>query len=170
VTGRPIAGFPLAAGYRITATPLLQNGRLFAVDATGSLKVWAIEGLGDIWWGQQYGDRFNANFVRLVAEGGGETFDGLFAPDEVYNWPNPIRDGRTYFRLMPVQDAAVKITIIDGAGELIDVIDLGVVRGGASMDIPWQTEAASGLYYARIEAISTDGAKESVLVKMAVIR
>jgi hypothetical protein len=38
------------------------------------------------------------------------------------------------------------------------------------MDIPWQTEAASGLYYARIEAISTDGAKESVLVKMAVIR
>lgn len=169
-TGRPAPGFPLASGFSLTATPLLHQNQVFTVDAAGKLSAWTVNELNGSWWGQQHADRFNTNFVRLMPDGENQRPDGLFFPGEVYNWPNPVREGLTHFRLWPAQDVDVTIKIVDGAGTLIDELTPGTIRGGASVDIPWRTEASSGLYFARVEAVTSDGTRETALIKMAIIR
>ncbi|MEZ4700903.1 MAG: hypothetical protein R2834_11275 [Rhodothermales bacterium] len=170
--GEQVAGFPLAVGREAWATPLLQDERLVAVDVDGHLAGWTIDGLNDIWWGKLYQGPGNGSAVTLTTPAPGPEAgnDGLLVAADTYNWPNPIRDGRTFVRLRPTRDVRVRITIVDAAGSLIDRIDVPDVRAGVPTDIPWQTEAASGIYYARIEATDASGATETALVKMAVIR
>ena len=96
--------------------------------------------------------------------------EGFLKQGEVYNWPNPVRDGRTFFRLATRIDVDVRITIIDGAGTLVDRLDVGLVRAQSPVDIQWTTEVGSGLYFARVEAFDANGKSETSLIKMAVIR
>jgi len=168
--GRELAGFPLAAGRSITATPMIDGNRIYTVSTSGSLSVWETSLISGAWWGMQGVDRFNSNFVRSVTDApvGGQ--EGVLQADEVYNWPNPIRDGETFFRLTTSTDAEVRITIIDAAGTLVDRLEAGLVRAQAPVDIQWATDAGSGLYFARVEATDANGNSETTLIKMAVIR
>ncbi|MDZ4700948.1 MAG: hypothetical protein SH809_14670 [Rhodothermales bacterium] len=169
--GELVAGFPLAVGRYLQATPLLQDGQLFAVDDKGVLAGWAIDGLHDIWWGRLFQGNTNASFVTLTPPAPEpQPGDGLLVAAETYNWPNPIRDGRTFVRIRPTRDVRVRITIVDAAGGLVDRIDVSDARAGVPTDILWQTDAASGLYYARIEATDASGSTETALIKLAVIR
>ncbi len=172
--GRLMPGFPLAVGEGIGGTPLLDAGRLFSVDVNGAVQAWQIDGILDTWWGQQYGDVYHTSYVELEPVFESESRSGnsasLLPSDETYNWPNPIRDGETFFRLTPAQDARVQITIIDAAGGLVDQITVENVRGSTATDIRWQTDVPSGLYFARVEARSADGTVETKLIKMAVVR
>ncbi|MFK7847019.1 MAG: T9SS type A sorting domain-containing protein, partial [Rhodothermales bacterium] len=168
------AGFPLAVGARITATPLIRGNVLYAVDNEGAFKAWELVNLNSVWWGEQYANLFNSSFVKAEAvgeeSGGSSGENALLVADENYNWPNPIRNGETHFRLFPSQDARVTITIIDVAGALIDTIEVENVRGETSTDILWQTDAASGLYFARVEAVAGDGTSETKLIRIAIVR
>ena len=166
-------GFPLAVGARITATPLIIDDGLYAVDGEGGIKAWRLENSGDVWWGQQYGGSGNTSFVEWdgIRESGiGSRTSALLIPEENYNWPNPIREGETYFRVAPSQDVRVTITIIDAAGGLIDTLVAENVRGATTTDILWQTDAASGLYFARMEAVAADGSSETKLIRIAIVR
>ncbi len=173
--GQQVPGFPLAVGEGIATTPLIDGGRLFGVDVNGAVQAWEIAGMLDPLWGQQYGNAYHTSYVKLepvpgesASQNGGGT--ALLPSDETYNWPNPIRQGETFFRLTPAQDARVTITIIDTAGGLVDEITVENVRGGTATDVLWQTDAPSGLYIARVEARSADGASETKLIKMAIVR
>ena len=168
--GRELTGFPLPVGRSITATPLIQDNRIYAVSEAGSISVWESSLIADARWGIQGGNRFNSNFVRVVTDAPGSSTDGLLVSEDVYNWPNPIRQGQTFFRLTSSTDVDVRITIIDAAGTLIDRLEAGLVRAQAPVDVQWTTDAASGLYFARIEATDTNGNSETSLIKMAVIR
>ncbi len=169
--GEQVVGFPLAAGRAPLANPLLQDKQLMVVDRGGVLVGWEIDGLSDIWWGKLYQGPANGSAVVLANPAPEPQPEGaLLAAGETYNWPNPVRDGRTFIRLNPTRDARVRITIVDAAGALIDRIDVPDVRGGVPTDILWQTDAASGLYYARIEATDASGSTETALIKLAVIR
>ena len=164
-------GFPLAVGADIPATPLLRNGNLYAVDSTGTVSAWQLQDLETVWWGEQGGNSFHTNFVAI--DGSSEpptTSSNLLTPEQNYNWPNPIREGKTHFRLTPTSDVQVTITIIDTAGTLIDKIVIDNVSGNTSTDIAWETDAASGLYYARVEASTGEGTSETKLIKMAIVR
>ena len=169
--GRQLDGFPLAVGADIPATPLLRGGNLYAVDSTGTVSAWTLSNLERVWWGEQGGDAFQSNFVAL--DGVGEppaSSAALLTPGQNYNWPNPVREGKTHFRLTPTSDVQVTITIIDTAGALVDKLVRENVRGNTSTDIVWQTDASSGLYYARVEAVSGDGASETKLIKLAIVK
>ena len=167
-----VPGFPLAVGASITATPLLKDNALYAVDASGVVSAWQMEGLDSIVWGEHFGSQNHTSFVVANAGGGndGASAEALLPATENYNWPNPIREGRTFFRLTPSSDARITITIIDTAGAMVDKIVRENVKGNTSTDVLWQTDASSGLYYARVEAVTADGTSETKLIKMAIVR
>ncbi len=170
--GRQVPGFPLAVGASGAAPPLLQAKKMYAVSAEGSLRAWALDGLEAVWWGQLYGNAQHQNYVALAEEPPPQPSPqaaGLIVEAETYNWPNPVRDGRTFLRCMTRRDARVRITIIDAAGSLLDDLELDL-RGGAPTEHLWQTDAASGLYYARVTATGADGTTDTRLIKMAIIR
>ena len=170
--GEPVAGFPLAVGESVEATPLLYDGRLYAVAKDGPLKAWRLENLGEVWWGQLYADAQNTSYVELDAEGAPPPAQGgaLLVASETYNHPNPITDGRTFLRCQTSRDARIRITIIDLAGRLIDEMEIPNVRAGVPSEHAWQTSAPSGLYFARIQATDETGTTETRLVKMAIVR
>ncbi len=170
--GTLVDGFPLAVGARAQSTPLLQDRNLYAIAAEGTVKAWELEALGAIWWGQLYGNAQNHSFVLLDDDPNPQPTPqpaGLIVEAETYNWPNPIRGGQTVLRCMTTEDASVRITIINAAGSLIDEVELEL-KGGAPTEHQWQSDAASGLYYARVTATSTTGQTATKLIKMAIIR
>ena len=143
---------------------------MVAASVEGSVRGWTLDGLGAIAWGQLYGDAQNHNYIVLedAAPPPPAPEAGLIVEAETYNWPNPIRDGQTFLRCMTAEDARVRVTIVDVAGTLIDTFEFDT-RGGLPAEHLWQTDAASGLYYARLEA--TSGSRTATtLVKMAIIR
>ena len=168
--GQVLAGFPLSVGAGVNATPLIDGNRIYAISSTGVLSVWETDLISEPWWGMQGGDRFNRNFVRSIVEDTGVVVEGLLLQDQVYNWPNPVREGQTFFRLTSSTDVDVRITIIDAAGTLVDQLDAGLVRAQLPVDVQWNTDAGSGLYFARVEATDSNGNSETSLIKMAVIR
>lgn len=168
--GRLVEGFPLAVGSRVLATPLLQDQKLYAISEEGSLKGWQLDGLGEIWWGQLYGNAQNQSYVVLAeaAQPVPET-SSLIVDTETYNWPNPIRNGETFLRCMTTEDARVEIMIVDAAGALVKEMTMDL-RGGTPAEEVWQTNAASGVYFARVKATSDTGETATKLIKMAIIR
>jgi hypothetical protein len=113
----------------------------------------------------------NTGFVTLPSgEPGPEGETALIVADETYNWPNPIRDGSTHVRIATRRDAQVSVRIVNGAGQRIEDIEMGMVRAGIPSEVIWQTDAESGLYFARLTAKTADGGEETKLVKMAVMR
>ncbi len=171
---RTIDGFPLEVGNAALATPaFLDPSTLIAVSEDGELKGWSIEGVSDVRWGRMYGTEGNGSYVRLQASGSpppGEGGEALIDAEETYNWPNPIRNGATHLRVATNRDARVSIRIVDAAGQLVEDVEMGDVRSGIPEEVVWQAEVASGLYFARYRARTSDGEEETKLVKMAVMR
>ena len=167
-----ITGFPLEVGTSVSATPALSaDGTLTAISENGHLKAWMIPGVTSVQWGRMFRSEDNTGFVTLPSgEPGQEGETSLIVADETYNWPNPIRDGSTHVRIATRRDAQVSVRIINGAGQRIEDIEMGMVRAGIPSEVIWQTDAESGLYFARLTAKTADGEEETKLVKMAVMR
>lgn len=168
--GTMVSGFPLAVGARVEATPLLQEQTLYAVSIEGHLKSWTLEDVGDVWWGQLYGNAGNTSFVSLRVDSSPVPPSALLDAAETYNWPNPIRDGTTYLRYRTAEDARIDIMIVDAAGGLVEEIVIEDARGGVPGEYLWRTDVGSGLYFARITATASGGRTQTRVVKMAVIR
>lgn len=160
-------GFPLSAGFSVKADPLLSADRLSAVTESGVLRSYGLKDMSRIQWGEQHGGGQNHGFVALVSEP--VQAPALLSSTETYNWPNPIRDGFTFFRCMTHESSDVAITIVDTAGSLIDSMTF-TTSAGSPHEILWHTDAVSGLYYARVKATSVSGATDSHLIKLAIIR
>jgi len=162
-----VSGFPLSAGYSIEAMPLISSDGLTVVTQRAVLRKYTIGNISRIHWAEQHGNPQNTSFVSLSSEL--SSTSTLLNPTETYNWPNPIRDGSTFFRCQTSEPSAVTVTIIDAAGSLIDSFQFSTTAE-IPQDVLWQTDAPSGIYYARMEALSISGIKESRLIKLAVIR
>lgn len=168
--GRLVEGFPLAAGRRLAATPLLRDGRLYAVSQDGTLHGWALAQAGAVWWGQHHGDGANSSYVGLLDAAPQADENELLDAGETYNWPNPVRDGVTYLRYRTSEDARLDVAIIDAAGGLVEAFTLDGVRGGVPGEYRWQTDAGSGLYLARVTATGTSGRTQTRIIRIAIIR
>ncbi len=170
--GRRADGFPLEVGEGISTTPLLRGDSLIATASNGSIKDWVLRPVGRIWWGSLYGSRTNGSLAADSAPDPEPLPDPrLIDAGETYNWPNPIEDGVTHLRIRTARDARVEVTIVDGGGSLIHEIDMGTVYAAVPTEAVWQAEEVqSGLYFARFTASTSDGARDTMLVKMAVIR
>ncbi|MEX0748054.1 MAG: T9SS type A sorting domain-containing protein [Rhodothermales bacterium] len=163
-------GFPLEVGNAALATPLIDEGILYAVSENGTTKAWRLPDVETVWWGKLFGSADNASFVDLRAGGSvDQAPPPLIDASETYNWPNPVENGITHLRTKTGLDSRVEITIIDAAGGLVAELEMNT-RAGIPSEIAWEANVESGLYFARITATSVGGVKATKLVKMAVIR
>ena len=165
--GQVIPGFPLSAGHAIKATSLILNDTLSTVTESGILRNYTLSNINQVLWAEQHGTRQNASFVVLTTEK--NEIESLLSAAETYNWPNPIRDGHTFFRCTTSEASQVSVTIVDAAGSLVGSLNFAT-SAGVPHEIPWNTGAASGMYFARVEATSISGRTDSRLIKLAIIR
>lgn len=175
---RRLEGFPLAAGAAPVDLSIgtgVDGGgslRLYAATETGGIYAWEVDGgLSTVWSGRFGSDaRGRVVVVRPPDEPQPGGSARLLVKEDTYNWPNPVREGRTYLRCRTTEDSTVRVTIIDSAGSLVDELDLGFVRADVPTEMLWETNASSGLYFARVTARSASGREDTRLVKLAVIR
>jgi hypothetical protein len=171
-------GFPLSVGigagqgvaYSANALADPPN-RVLGVSQEGSALLWGTPDFGALRGGDALGDETNSSFV--VTEPLTTTLldtPNVLVPGEVYNWPNPVRDGVTYFRVLPTVESHITVTILDMSGQQVGFLELESAPAEVPSELQWRTESESGVYFARVQARAVDGRTEDQLVKVAIIR
>ncbi|MFT4604257.1 MAG: hypothetical protein ACI9W4_000986, partial [Rhodothermales bacterium] len=171
-------GFPLSVGISTglgvaySPGPLSEpDQRVMGVSAEGSALIWGTPGFGALRGGDALGDETNSSFV--VTEPLTTTLldtPNVLVPGEVYNWPNPVRDGVTNFRVLPTVESHISVTILDASGQKVGFLELESAPAEVPSELQWLTDDESGVYYARVRARAVDGRTEDQLVKVAIIR
>jgi len=180
--GKMLDGFPLAVSGPISSSPLIfeipttslslpTQAVLAVADDNGFLSAWGLDPLRirlDAPW---------SSFRGNTKHSGSDTTSGglVIVPSEffpsarAYNWPNPVYDGKTSIRYYVKEDASVRITIFDLAGERVDELT-GPGAGGMDNEVEWNVQSIqSGVYFGRIEA--TAGEQKGVaIIKIAVVK
>ncbi|MFT5515638.1 MAG: hypothetical protein ACI80V_001764 [Rhodothermales bacterium] len=173
-----IPGFPLSVGRSAGLAPTFNVNsfesppvQFMAVSEDGYTITWGMENFGALRGADILGDVSNSSFVDT--EPLTTTLldtPRVLVPGQVYNWPNPVRDGVTRFRFLPTVTCSISIIILDAAGSLVDTLELETAPAEVPSEVVWTTDAESGLYFARIRARAVDGRTEDTLVKVAIIR
>lgn len=172
---RPIDGFPLYVGslseddLKRPLQPLLSGDRLYALGPGGDLKIWQLEGIGEIFWRSVYGNNPENKVSGPQPETGiSAPAFGLLNSSETYNWPNPA-GSETWIRYQTETEADITITVLSMSGTRLFEQRLRA-RGGTPEEIRIDTSGwSSGAYYARVRA-SAEGREETKLIRIAVIR
>jgi hypothetical protein len=181
-SGKMASGFPLQAGSgrQSAAAMRLSGPSLTTVDvalvvssSSGSVTAWKAGSVpalntGLFAWPQYQADAGKSG-VAVLTGGGSPVSEQYFPADRVYNWPNPVYEGKTYLRYFVKEAAAVNIRIFDLAGDLVTELS-GQAVGGLDNEIGWDvTGVQSGVYFARIEAVGASGSGSAV-IKVAVVK
>jgi hypothetical protein len=117
----------------------------------------------------QYGRDSRHGGLDLTPLAPAPAVSAYFPPDRVYNWPNPVYSGKTFFRYFVSQNSSVNIKIFDMAGDLVTTLT-GQGTGGVDNEISWDvSHIQSGIYFARVEA-SSGGSSGVKIVKVAVVK
>ncbi|MCR4416604.1 MAG: T9SS type A sorting domain-containing protein [Ignavibacteria bacterium] len=118
-------------------------------------------------WTLNSNNLYNHNVSEIPA---GAFYRDEFLPkSKVYNWPNPVYDNETNFRVYVSEDAKIKIKIYDLNGEFVDEIN-SYALAGIETDIKWNVaNIQSGIYFARIDAKS-QSKSDYKIIKVAVVK
>jgi M6 family metalloprotease-like protein len=118
-------------------------------------------------WTLNSNNLYNHNVSEIPA---GAFYRDKFLPkSKVYNWPNPVYDNETNFRVYVSEDAKIKIKIYDLNGEFVDEIN-SYALAGIETDIKWNVaNIQSGIYFARIDAKS-QSKSDYKIIKVAVVK
>jgi hypothetical protein len=176
--GRVLSGFPLTAGRgeQWPAAFLTGDSICLAVASSedGSLSAWRTGRLtGSVSvhsfpWPQYQHDPARSGYDAAILPPGTNR-DEFFPASRAYNWPNPAYGGITYLRYYVREDAGVMIMIFDLAGDLVGKYSQDGV-GGVDNEFAWDVSGIqSGIYFARIEARSSQQTGTAV-VKIAVVK
>lgn len=169
-----IPSFPLELGKKqIVPLNMFSNDKkisLAVVDASNTFYSWEIsptEGL--YYWKGDFANEQNSLFVSNASSSSAIT--GVFMPkDKVYNYPNPVYEGKTYIRYYVSEDSKINIKIFDLAGDFVTELS-NYARGGMDNETMWDVSSIqNGVYLARIEATSNSGKSESAIIKIAVVK
>ncbi len=173
---RQADGFPvpLPRNASVTLFPAGSDTRTLAVAAIGSdgrLFVYntpnAVDDNSFVWRSIYSGER-NANYGTGKGSAAAPTSE-FFPSERCYNWPNPVYEPVTKFRMYVAVDASVSIKIYDLAGDKVDELSAHAV-GGTDNEIDWNvSEIQSGIYLAHIEAKS-GGNTGSKIIKVAIVK
>jgi hypothetical protein len=172
-SGKVVEGFPISVGEELIAPPVFfnNNGRasLAALTKSKHLYVWNISlSEGKPYWIAQYGDNLNTSFVP--AAGSSNEIKTFFPKERAYNYPNPVYDGITNIRYFVGEDSKINIKIFDLAGDFVAELN-DFAKGGFDNETVWNVkDIQSGVYLARIEAVSSSGKTENNTIKIAVIK
>lgn len=173
-SGQEISGFPVAysTGDSVALSMVARNTKLVisAVSKRGRLTEWEA-GTGtiqNIFWADARGLAAGNSYFALPERqaAGSENLD----KNLTYNYPNPVYEGSTYIRYYVKEDSRISIRIFDLAGELAAELNSSA-RAGVESETKWDVSAIqSGVYLARIEAVSASGKTESKIIKIAVVK
>ncbi|MCX8056499.1 MAG: T9SS type A sorting domain-containing protein [Ignavibacteria bacterium] len=158
-------------GYPSSGSHFLYNqNKLFLLSGNDSGYVQLIQISREekiIKWTMNSSNLFGDKISEIPA---GAFYRDEFLPKErVYNWPNPVYDDRTYFRVYVSEDANVKIKIYDLSGAFVDEIN-GFAFAGIDNEFVWNVKnIQSGVYLAKVEATSTSKS-DFKIVKVAVVK
>lgn len=174
--GKVVSGFPIKASVNSSSTPALANLNdtlgILAYGRDGYLyafKTTTVYNESKILWKNYLKDNFHSNYngqSNYIAP----TYSEKLPKDKVYNWPNPVYDGKTYIRYYINGTAGVvSIKILDLSGELVTSLPSKNVSN-ADNEVVWDVSTVqSGVYYGVIEA-TVDGTTETKIIKIAVVK
>lgn len=162
-------GYPLSIGTGMLSTPAITASSFYSLADDGTLKAFDRSLQTAVVSGHHWLDRSGANYA-FSDDINPDPSSGLLDPSETYNWPNPVRDGITNFRVAVNEPSTVQILVIDKAGNEIETIEMGAIPTGVPTEIEWQADVASGIYYARVKAVGNSGKAAERIIKVAVIR
>jgi hypothetical protein len=175
-SGRRLDGFPLqftSTGETISGLFRTLDGKIGFVGVSRSGAVQALElnapfKTEGIAWSQHLADARHVNF-------GGSTTVVVAPPSEllphsrVYNWPNPVYGSATQIRYYTPEDADITVKIFDLTGAALTELRSRSV-GGLDGEITWDvTDIQSGVYLARVEAVS-GSRSEVAIIKIAIVK
>lgn len=172
-SGNQIGGFPLpfASGnsVRIMLRRNTDRTALIAHSDNGSYSEWHLTDIANniIWSGEQ-GEDGSYSAVTLLPKNlsGGE----LLEKSKTYNYPNPVSEGSTQIRFFVSEDAVITIRVFDIAGDLAAELKTNAA-GGFDQEVNWNVaDIQSGIYLARVEAVTSSGKKDHKIIKIAVVK
>lgn len=170
---QPDERFPLAVGRSMRATPWIDGETLVAVGRSGGVHAWRFARVDSVAWGQLHADVHNRGFVEVAGDASppptAGSGSGLLSRERTYNWPNPVREGRTNLRMVVNERCDVQITIVDMAGTLVEQISVDDVPANVPYETTWETDVPSGVYYARLKATAGSGRTDTKLITIAVV-
>ncbi len=159
-------GYPSKGNYSVFS----HSGKTFLLSGNDSGYIQLIQISGEEKQVNWLAGSGNLSGFKLASPPLGMIDKKEFLPkSRVYNWPNPVYEDRTYFRVYVSEDAHVKIKIYDLNGDFVDEVD-GFAYGGVDNEIVWNvTNIQSGIYLAKVEATNKNF-KDFKIIKVAVVK
>ncbi len=173
-----LPGFPLSVGDGLAGSPAVaydsQTGLLYlaATGMDGYLYSWTFKGISadQVQWGSLLGSSYHSNSVVVPLQSQpGQPVATLMPASQVYNWPNPVTNGLTKIHFFLRDNARVSIGIYTFAGDKVADIQTNGV-GGSANEVDWNAGGVqSGVYFARVEAVSSNE-RAVAIIKIAVVK
>lgn len=178
--GTDLNGFPRPLGEALTAPAAAgintkdHRSAVFARAGDGYLYAFEVPqpaATSNAVWPMAFRDCLHTSTVALSDLEPVTSYTRLFPVDSAFVYPNPARD-KAIVRFWLGEPARVNIRIFDLAGNLVqEARDIEGVGGVFNQPWIWNcAEAASGVYFVRIEAVAiTGGDSKAVMCKMSVV-
>jgi FG-GAP-like repeat/Secretion system C-terminal sorting domain len=173
-----LPGFPLSVGQGLAGSPAVtydsKTGKLYlaAIGLDGYLYSWTFKGSSSdqVLWGNLLGDNSHmSSMAQPLASQPVVPTPTLMPTSQVYNWPNPVTNGLTKIHFYLRDNATVSIEIYSFAGDKVASIQANGV-GGVANEADWNaSNVQSGVYFARVEAVSSKE-RDVAIIKIAVVK
>ncbi len=177
-TAKLFPGFPLNVGSQLAGSPAVaydaQTGNLYlaAIGMDGYLYSWTFKGnsASQVLWGNLLGNNYHMNSITTPLESQPVPPPSSLMPaDQVYNWPNPVTNGLTKIHFFLRDNAKVSIGIYSFAGSKVADMQVNGI-GGMANEVDWNvSDVQSGVYFARVEAVSSKE-RDVRIIKIAVVK
>lgn len=176
-TGGLFPGFPLSVSGGLAGSPAVAydpSGNLYlaAIGLDGYLYCWTFKGASpnQVFWGNLLHDNFHMNSVtEPLQTQPPPAVQSLMPTSQVYNWPNPVTNGLTKVHFYLRDNARVSISIFSFAGDKVADIQANGT-GGMANEVDWNASGVqSGVYFARVEAVSSKE-RDVAIIKIAVVK
>ncbi len=176
-TGQILPGFPLSVGGALAGSPAVAydpGGNLYlaAIGLDGYLYSWTFKGISpsQVVWGNLLHDNYHLNSVTQPLQSQPPPpVQNLMPTSQVYNWPNPVTNGLTKIHFYLRDNAQVSISIFSFAGDKVADIQTNGT-GGMANEVDWNASGVqSGVYFARVEAVSSKE-RDVAIIKIAVVK